>query len=123
MWDNETTFSNRQILADSQSDSQVDTGGDDFGLGEPIYLQVALTAGCTGTLAVSVETSDAPGMTDAVRVVQYLVEAGRVAKGGTVLAAPLPTGCKRYLRLSYAGASGGRVTAGLVSAAQTAGMK
>ena len=123
MWDNETTFSNRQILADAASDNQVDTGGDDFGLGEPIYLQVSLTAGSSGTLAVNVETSDSPGMGDAVRVVQYLVAPETVARGGTVLAAPLPTGCKRYLRLSYAGAIGGRVTAGLVAGVQSNGMR
>lgn len=122
MWDNETMFSNRQILADSISERIVD-GGDDLGLGEPVYLQVALSSGCTGSLAVNLETSDSPGMTDAVRLVQYLVDAGKVAKGGVVLAAPLSTGCKRYLRLSYEGAANGRVTAGLVQGPQTSGMK
>lgn len=123
MWDNEATFSNRQILADANSDSIVDVGGDDVGLGEPVYLQVSLTRGTSGSLAVNLDTSDSPGMGDAVRIVQYLVAADTVAKGGTVLAAPLPTGCKRYLRLSYSGASGGWVTAGLVQGAQTSSMR
>lgn len=122
MWDNETMFSNRQTLADSASERMVD-GGDDLGLGEPVYLQVALSPGCMGSLAVNLETSASPGMTDAVRVVQYLVAADRVAKGGVVLAAPLPTGCKRYLRLSYEGATNGLITAGLVQGAQTSGMR
>ncbi len=123
MWDFETTFSNRQILAEGDSENQVDTGGDDCGLGGGVLLQVAVSSGCSGTLAVSINTSNNPGMTDAVRVAQYLVAPERVAKGGVVLSAPLPTGCKRYLRLSYAGASGGRVTAGLVQGSQTNGMK
>lgn len=123
MWDHETTFSDRQILVEGNSDNTVDIGPDDAGLGEPVYLQVSLTPGGSGTLAVNLNASDSSGMANAVRVAQYLVESATVAKGGTVLAAALPTGCKRYLRLSYSGATGGRVTAGLVQGAQTSGMR
>lgn len=123
MWDNETTFSNRQNLGDVDSENVVDVGGDDIGLGEAVYLQVSLGAGCSGPLTVTVATADAADMSGSRQVVEYLVEAGTVARGGTVLAAPLPTGCARYLRLHYSGAGGGRVTAGLVQGAQTSGMR
>lgn len=123
MWDKDTTFSNRQLLVEGESDHRIDTGGDDYGLGNPVYLQVALTPGCTGTLSVNLDSSDNPGMGDATRVVQYIVPEDRVAKGGIVLAAPLPTGCKRYLRLTYAGAGNGRVTAGLAAGAQTSALR
>ncbi len=123
MWDNETTFSNKQPLADGPSDNIVDAGPDDIGLGEPIYLQIALGAGAAGELAVTVESSGAEDMAGAVGLARYLVDAAVVARGGVVLAAPLPTGCGRYLRLRYAGASGGTVTAGLVQGAQTSGMR
>ena len=122
MWDNETTFSNRQALTEGVSQNIVDAGPDDIGLGEPVYLQVSLSAGAGGPLTVTLESSDSEAMGSPVQRVRWLVDAARVAKGGTVLAAPLPTGCDRYLRLHYAGASGGTVTAGLVQAAQTAGM-
>lgn len=122
MWDKETTFSDNELLVAGDSANTVDLGGDDAGKGAPVYLQVSLSAGASGTLAVSVNTSDDQAMAGAVRVAQYLVSADKVARGGVVLVAPLPTGCKRYLRLAYADASGGRVTAGLVAGAQTNGM-
>ena len=49
--------------------------------------------------------------------------AARVKRGGVVLVAPLPTGCKRYLRLAYSGPASGKVTAGLVESPQTSGMR
>jgi hypothetical protein len=123
MWDNENIFSDRQTLAAASSQNIIDSGGDDLGLGEPLYLQVALSGGGSGALTVTVNTADDAGMTDAVAVATYPVAAARVAGGGVVLAAPLPTGCRRFLRLAYSGASGGLVTAGLVQAAQTSGMR
>ncbi|MCD8351438.1 MAG: hypothetical protein LUC93_12595 [Planctomycetaceae bacterium] len=122
MWDNETTFSNRQTLADGPSETAVDVGPDDIGLGEPVYLQVSLSNGASGALEVTVETGDAPDLSDAVTLVTYHVAESVLKHGGTVLAAPVPTGCRRYLRLQYDGASGGTVTAGLVQGAQTSGM-
>lgn len=123
MWDNETTFSDKQTLANAESQNIVDTGGDDFGLGEPVYLEVSLGKGATGELVVAVKTSAAADMAAAVQLAEYRIGATRVAQGGIVLAAALPTGCKRYLKLQYSGASGGTVTAGLVQGAQTAGMR
>ncbi len=123
MWDNETTFSNRQTLDDGPSESVVDVGPDDIGLGEPVYLQVSLSRGASGELDVTVETGDAADLGDAVTLVTYHVAESSVKLGGTVLAAPVPTGCRRYMRLQYSGASGGTVTAGLVQGAQTSGMQ
>lgn len=125
MWDKETTFSTLQTLVTGGADSTdvVDAGPGDIGLGEAVYLQVSVTPGCTGTLTVQVKTADTADMTGAVKLAEYLVGAVRLAKGGPVLAAPLPTGCKRYLRLNYAGAAGGKITAGLAQGAQTAGMR
>jgi hypothetical protein len=122
MWDNETTFSNRQPLAEGASENIVDAGPGDIGAGEPVILQVSLSPGASGALTVTLETAKTEAMTAAVERVRWLVDAARAAKGGTVLAAPLPTGCDRYLRLRYSGATGGTVTAGLVQAAQTSGM-
>jgi hypothetical protein len=123
MWDNDTTFSNRQTLSAGASDAVVDAGPDDLGLGEPVYLQVMLTGGAGGELTVAVETADAEVMTGAVELAAFKIPAATVAAGGTVLAAPLPTGCRRYLRLQYSGAAGGFVTAGLVQGAQTSGLR
>ena len=123
MWDNETTFSNRQTLADGPSENIVDVGPDDIGPGEPVYLQVSLGKGCSGDLTVAVESSDSASMSGSVQLARYFVKASTVAGGGTVLSAALPSGCGRYLQLSYSGAGGGVVTAGLVQGAQTSGMR
>lgn len=123
MWDNELTFSNRQTLAAGNSDNTVDTGaGGDIALGEPVILQVSLSAGASGALTVALESAPDVTMAAPVKRAQWLVDAARVARGGVVLAAPLPSGCGRCLRLAYSGAAGGTVTAGLVQGAQTSGM-
>ena len=123
MWDKETTFSDQQALAAGNSENVVDAGPDDIGLGHPVYLQLALTKGATGALEVAVETSDNVSLSDAITLVTYKVEADRVARGGIILAAQLPTGCKRYLRLAYSGAAGGKITAGLTPGVQTSTLK
>jgi hypothetical protein len=123
MWDIDTTFSTRQTLEDGPSDNIVEAGPDDLGLGDPVYLQVSLGRGASGSLTVTLESSDDADMAGAVDRATYLVDAPVVVRGGTVLAAPLPTGCGRYLRLRYAGATGGAATAGLGQAAQTSGMR
>ncbi len=121
MWDLDTTFSDKQTLSAtaSVSDKIVDAGQKDIGLGEAVYLQVALGKGAATALTVTVESSDNPALTGAVDRVTYLIDAERVQAGGVVLAAPLPSGCDRYLRLAYSGAAGAKITAGLVQAAQS----
>ncbi len=122
MWDNETTFSKLQPLAEGVSQRVVDAGPGDIGLGGPVYVQVSLSEGAGGALTVTLETSSSEDMAGAVQRCRWLVDAVRVARGGPVLAAPLPGGCDRYLRLHYSGAVGGAVTSGLVQAADTSGM-
>ncbi len=121
MWDLDATFSTKQTLTAtaSVSDHCVDAGQKDLGLGEAVYLQVALGKGASTALSVSVESSANADMAGAVDRVTYLIDAERVKAGGVVLAAPLPSGCDRYLRLAYSGAAGAKVTAGLVQAAQS----
>ncbi|MCC8180806.1 MAG: hypothetical protein LIP23_07860 [Planctomycetes bacterium] len=124
MWDKETMFSDKQALTDGAvSTSVVDAGPDDIGLGGPIYLQVALSNASEAELTVTVNTADAETMANPVDVAVYKVPAATAARGGIVLAAPMPTGCRRYLRLAYAGQAAGTVTAGLVESAQTSGMR
>lgn len=122
MWDAENMFSFNQALAAGNSDNIVDVGPGDAGKSEPLRLNVLVGAGASGALVVAVSTSDAKDMTGAAEIARYTVAAGKVAKGGDVLVADLPTGCKRYLRLAYSGATGGTVTAGLTWGGQTAGL-
>ncbi len=122
MWDNETTFSNLQPLATGASANVVDVGTGDIALGEPVLLQLSLSPGAGGALTVTLESAKDAVMTAPVQRASWLVDASRVARAGVVLAAPLPSGCDRYLRLRYSGATGGAVTAGLVQSAHTAGM-
>ncbi|MDR1520240.1 MAG: hypothetical protein LBU23_08900 [Planctomycetota bacterium] len=131
MFDTETLFSNEQYLipptppqsgptppASNDSTFVVDAGKQvDAGSNGGAVLAVVLGGGNSGTLTISVNTSDDSDGDDlgsAVTVASFVVPAAKVAKGGAVLSARLPSGCKRYLRLHYANASGGNVTAGLV---------
>lgn len=123
MWDAETMFSNDQTLANADSDNIVDTGPKDSGKGHPIYLQVSTSAGATGALTVSLLSSDNKDMSSPATVATHSVPASRTAQGGVVLAAPLPSGCKRYLQLKYAGASAGTISAGLVLGTHTANLE
>lgn len=123
MWDNETTFSDRQILTDGKSENIIAAGPDDIGLGEPVYLQVSVGDGASGSLTIGVDSASTSDMADAVERVRFLIDANRVAKGGVILAAPLPTGCGNFLQLTHSGASGGVITAGLVQSPQTSGMR
>lgn len=124
MWDKDTVFSDKQALSSgANSENVVDAGQNDIGLGAPVYLQVSLSGAPSTELTIDVQTSDAAAMAAPVVVARYKVPAATVARGGVALAAPLPTGCRRYLRLNYTGPVGGKVTAGLVEGAQTGGMR
>lgn len=124
MWDKSTTFSDKQTLASgANSENVVDAGPDDIALGAPVYLQLSLAGAPATELTVDVQTADTAAMTTPTVVARFKVAAATVARGGVVLAAPLPTGCRRYLRLSYTGPVSGKVTAGLVEGAQTSGMR
>lgn len=120
MWDAQNMFSDDQTLANAESDNIVDTGPKDSGKGHPLYLQVTTTAGASGDMEVELLTSDDAAMASAVTAATFVAPAARLAKGGVVIAAPLPAGCKRYLQLQYSGGAGGTVSAGLVLGAHTA---
>lgn len=122
MWDAENMFSYNQTLAAGDSTNIVDVGIGDAGKSSPLRLNVAVGPGASGALTVTLSTSDAGDMSGATEIATYTVAADKVAKGGDVLVADLPTGCKRYLQLTYGGASGGTVTAGLTWGGQTAGL-
>ncbi len=124
MWDNEITFSTSQafVAGGETSDNIIDSGGDDMGLGGSLVLQAAVSGAPATELVIRLDTADAEAMADAVALATFKVAADRVKRGGVVLAAPLPTGCRRYLRLHYSGPVTGKITAGLVQAAQTNGM-
>ena len=126
MWDAENLFSDEQALAAGNSDNIVDTGVNEIGRGQSILLNAVLSGGASGNLVVTVNAADAAtssALTSPQAVATFIVPSDRVARGGSVLVASLPTGCKRFLRLGYAGASGGTITAGLVQGAETSQMK
>jgi hypothetical protein len=119
MFDAENLFSHNQTLADGPSANIVDCGVKEVGTGQPVLLAVILSDGASGGLAVTLVTGSDSELSDEREAASFIVPADRVEMGGTVLTATLPGGCDRYLRLEYAGASGGTVTAGLVQGAET----
>ncbi|MCC8166716.1 MAG: hypothetical protein LIQ31_11340 [Planctomycetes bacterium] len=125
MWDYETIFSDKQKLATENTTSEniLDVGPKDIAPGEPVVLQISLDRGGNSALTVTVESANDAAMSDAVDRVVYLVDADKGRAGGVVLAAPLPSGGGRFLRLKYSGGVGASVVAGLVQAAQTSGMR
>lgn len=121
MWDGDNEFSYKQPVAAGDSNHVVDMGGPDVGKGTPIFLQVTLSRGVTGgPLVVSLMTSARSDFATSKKVADFPIPAETVEAGGDVLSAPLPNGCLRYLKLAYAGATGGTVTAGLTQGRQTA---
>lgn len=122
MWDKQNLFSDQQTLAAADSDDIVKVGPPDAGKGEPVNLVASVSPGSTGPLTIAVKTSDAADMTGASTLAEFFVPADKMARGGDVLNAYLPTGCKNYLRLAYSGGSGGTITAGLSWGGQTNGI-
>ena len=97
----------------------------DIGKGEPIRIQIQLTAAATGTsptLIVTLETDDNSGFSSAKTVGTATQIAGGAA-GDTADIVWVPEGTdERYLRLQYT--TGGttpsyQITAGIVGAGQT----
>ena len=119
MFDGENLFSNRQTLAAGASENTVDLGARDAGPGRPAILSVILSGGAAGALIVTLTTGDDSALADGRTAATYAIPAALAARGGAVLAAALPSGLDRYLRLGYAGSTGGTVTAGLVQGAET----
>lgn len=123
-FDAETMFSDGQTIAAGNSTNTVELPKGDVGRGGyPPRLQVVVkdVVG-TGGLNVQVQTSDNSSMAGAVNVATYHIASDDLLRGGPVLTAALPTGCKRYMRLGYSlggTLSSGTLTAGLVLGGQT----
>lgn len=119
MRDYEQDFSRRQaVAATAVSDNVVKVPRGDIGKGRPVFLQVdAEPYAGGGTIEVGVQTADDAAMSANLAVIaKYPIAAERLAKGGPVLAAVVPTGARAYMRLNYEAAgtlTGGSITAGL----------
>lgn len=118
------------VTATALSASTVDIGPGDAGPSEQASLFVSASTAYTGagTLTVELHTADAVAadgsLTGPVTIASYAVPNARLTAGGKLVAARLPHGCKRYLRVNYAVAgtiAAGKITAGLVWDAQSDG--
>ncbi|HEC2559664.1 TPA: hypothetical protein R2K53_005517 [Raoultella ornithinolytica] len=93
----------------------------DIGVGEPLYLfvNVATTAAAAGaaTLNVQLQTSE-NGSSWTTIYDSGSVALAKLVAGSRIVAAPVPMGVKKYLRLNYVVGTGpltaGAFTAGLV---------
>ena len=121
MFNYQQMFSNQQALAAADADDLVYVGKGDAGK-SMLDLQVIVGAGASGALKVTISTGSLDDGSDAAEIASFSVPADKVARGGDVLNVRLPTGCKEYLKLSYSGATGGTVTAGIVFSGQTNGI-
>ena len=92
----------------------VNVGKGDASRGDPIYLYVHFNGAPATAATVKIKTSDDSGMTGAVEIGSSTVAAADVQKGGVVLKAALPNGCKKFLSIDLAGPASGTVSAGLV---------
>lgn len=123
MWDADNMFSNQQaVAATGKSGNTVAVPPHDAGKGRPVILEVMIADPVgAGTMTVEVETADNAAMTGAKVIAKHDLDNATLMRGGSVLAAALPTGCLRYLRLAYVigGTFSAKVTAGLVNGAQT----
>lgn len=124
MFDRENMFSMKQALtATAVSTDTVFVGEGDAGPGQDLILEIDATKNTGGaSLAVAVQTADDAAMTTPVVLATFTIAAAVLAKGGPVLAAPLPPGMKRFLRLNYTVTGtpvGLSVTSGIVLAGQT----
>lgn len=122
--DAQTLFSDKQALAAADSTNIVKVPKNDIGKGHPIYLFAIVADADTapGMLTIVVKTSNDSGMAGAETIATYEVHNDKVVRGGSVLSAAIPTGCKEFLRLSYSDVTVGAITIGLVLAAQTNGI-
>lgn len=118
--DYENMFSKDQaVTATANSTNTIDLGPGDAGPSERISLFITADPAFTGagTIAVGLQTADNDTMASAVTIATYAVGNDALTAGGKLVAARLPHGCKRYLRLAYTvtgTVAAGKVTAGLV---------
>ncbi len=112
--DKQLYFSDEQALAPGNSTKILDMGLPDAGVGDDLDFFVLVDGAPASALTVTLQGADDAAFTAPVTIATYPVAAADVAKGGKVRSGRLPRGCRRFLRLAYAGVSGGTVTAGIV---------
>lgn len=126
--DAQNTFSKEQaVTATAASANTLDLGRGDHGPSERISLVVYAKGYTAGAATVELQTSDianaAGVLTTPVTIASFPVSEDALKAGGMIVAARLPHGLKRYVRLNYkmspAGADG-TLTAGLVLDVQQA---
>jgi hypothetical protein len=128
--DKEAMFSQDQALtATGNATNIVDMGAGDAGPAEGLSLFVHASAPYTGsgTLTVNLQTAEAvnaagTALESPVILASYPIQNAALLKGGKLLAARLPHGCKRYISLSYTVAGtivDGKLTSFLTLDAQT----
>lgn len=114
------TFSDGQAIAAGPSTNVIDLGplgggntGRQIGAGTPLYLAVVFPTALVGDLTISIQTSDAEG--SGYATVASTTVAAADGAAGTKIAIPVPSaGLKRFVRLNYAGGTGGTIWAGIV---------
>ena len=111
MRDSKTLFYDNAPIAAGNS-QVVDGGGSEPNIGGQPYLSIT-ASDYTGNMVVALSTSDYSYFSTSQTVSTFLIPTGYGATGGNLFTASLPDGCKRYLRLTLSGASGGTITAGL----------
>lgn len=114
------TFSDGQAIAAGASTNVIDLGplgggntSRQIGAGTPLFVALAFPTALVGDLTVSLQTSDTEGGTYTTVATTTVTEASGAA--GEKIAVPVPSaGLKRFLRLNYAGGTGGTIWAGIV---------
>lgn len=106
-------FDGTTMAASTDSNVIANVGGGDAH--DPLFLVVHASTAIAGTCTIAVETADDEGMsTNKATLATYSLPA---AKKGLLLVAKLPYGMKKFVRLHEAGATAGKVTAGLTATA------
>lgn len=114
------TFSDGQAIAAGPSTNVIDLGplgggntSRQIGAGTPLFLALVFPTALVGALTVSLQTSDTEGGTYTTVASTSVAVADGVA--GSKIAVPVPSaGLKRFVRLNYAGGTGGTIWAGIV---------
>lgn len=106
-------FDGVTIGATTDSNVIANVGGGDAH--DPLFLVVHASTAIAGTCTISVETADNEAMsTNKATLATYSLPA---SKKGLLLVAKLPYGMKKFVRIHEAGASAGKITAGLTATA------
>lgn len=92
----------------------LNAGKGDAGRGDPLWLFLAILGAPATAATVKVKTSHNADMSSPVEIATHTVAAADVQRGGVVLKAKLPVGCRKYLQLDLTGPATGTVSAGIV---------